>query len=185
LAKELNTTIVYVTHDQVEALSLGDRVAVMRSGEIVQCGTPMEVYDRPITRFVGGFLGTPPMNLLPVRRTESGWTVAGRPFDVPDGIAGRVSDEVWAGVRAENIEPSTAEVPGALSARVRLVEPLGSQLLVSVAVGEESVKLLTPTDFPADDDTRLWLRVPPERVRWFDPASERALDRADAAVSSG
>ncbi|MFC5948444.1 ABC transporter ATP-binding protein [Pseudonocardia lutea] len=210
LAKELNTTIVYVTHDQVEALSLGDRVAVMRAGGIVQCGTPMEVYDRPVTRFVGGFLGTPPMNLLPVRRAEGGWSVAGHPFTVPAAIADRVGDEVWAGIRAENIEASTTEVPDALPARIRLVEPLGSQLLVSATTnattggtaggtaaagvvgvstaGEESVKLLTPTDFPAGDGTPLWLRVPPERVRWFDPASERALDgadRADAAVSSG
>ncbi|MEU7814660.1 ABC transporter ATP-binding protein [Pseudonocardia sp. NPDC049154] len=188
LAKELNTTIVYVTHDQVEALSLGDRVAVMRAGEIVQCGTPMEVYDRPATRFVGGFLGTPPMNLLPVRRAEGGGTAAGEPFAVPEEIAGHVGDEVWAGIRAENIEASTTEVPGALPARVRLVEPLGSQLLVSVTVGEESVKLLTPTDFPAGDDTRLWLRVPPRAgalVRPGERARPRRDDRAGADVSSG
>jgi multiple sugar transport system ATP-binding protein len=155
LAKELNTTIVYVTHDQVEALSLGDRIAVMRDGVIVQTGTPMEVYAHPTTRFVGGFLGTPPMNMLPGE-------LVGR----PDAVAG---------IRAENIEASTTEVPGALHGRVRLVEPLGSQLLVSVAVDDQDVKLLTPTDFPAADGAELWLRVAPDRVRWFDPVTERAL----------
>ncbi|SDF03902.1 ABC transporter ATP-binding protein [Pseudonocardia oroxyli] len=154
LAKELHTTIVYVTHDQVEALSLGDRVAVMRAGEIVQCGTPMEVYDRPVDRFVGGFLGTPPMNMLP------GEVFGGR------GVAG---------IRAENIEASTTERAGALAGRVRLVEPLGSQLLVTVAAGEQDVKILTPTDFPAGDGADVWLSVAPERIRWFDADTERAL----------
>ncbi|GAA4537802.1 ABC transporter ATP-binding protein [Pseudonocardia xishanensis] len=172
LAKELNTTIVYVTHDQVEALSLGDRVAVMQAGRIVQSGTPMEVYDKPVNRFVGGFLGTPPMNMLPARRGADGWTVAGHPFAVPhDG------DHLLAGIRAENIEASTTARPGALPGRVRLVEPLGSQLLVTAAVGEEDVKILTPTDFPAADGAELWLHAAPERVRWFDPATERALGR--------
>jgi ABC-type sugar transport system ATPase subunit len=73
-----------------------------------------------------------------VRRAEGGWTVAGHPFSVPDGIAGQVSDEVWAGIRAEHMEPSTTATPGALPARVRLVEPLGSQLLVSVTVGRRA-----------------------------------------------
>jgi multiple sugar transport system ATP-binding protein len=146
LAKELRTTIVYVTHDQVEALSLGDRVAVMQAGEIVQCGTPMEVYERPVNRFVGGFLGTPPMNMLP-----------GALFGA-EGVAG---------VRAEHIEATTTERPDTLAGRIRLVEPLGSQLLVTAAVGEQDVKILTPTDFPAADDAAVWLHVAPERIRWF------------------
>ena len=180
LAKELNTTIVYVTHDQVEALSLGDRVAVMQAGEIVQSGTPMEVYDQPVNRFVGGFLGTPPMNMLPARRGAQGWTVAGHPFAAPNGAAD--GDELLAGIRAENIEASTTERPDALPGRIRLVEPLGSQLLVTAVLdgngaGEQNVKILTPTDFPAADGTEVWLRAAPERVRWFDPATERALGR--------
>jgi multiple sugar transport system ATP-binding protein len=154
LAKELRTTIVYVTHDQVEALSLGDRVAVMRAGEIVQCGSPMEVYERPVDRFVGGFLGTPPMNMLP------GALLGG------DGIAG---------VRAEHIAVSTTEQAEGLAGRIRLVEPLGSQLLVTAAVGEQDVKILTPTDFPAADGTAVWLRVAPERIRWFAADSGAAL----------
>ncbi|HEV7470977.1 MAG TPA: ABC transporter ATP-binding protein [Pseudonocardia sp.] len=185
LAKELNTTIVYVTHDQVEALSLGDRIAVMRDGEIVQCGTPMEVYDRPATRFVGGFIGTPPMNFLPVTISRDAGRAVGHlgehAIRVPDWVSG---DTVLAGIRAENLAASTTEVPDAMLARVRVVEPLGSQLLVTVAVGSEIVKLLTPNDFPAADDQRLWMTVADDKVRWFSAHDERELteERATSAV---
>jgi multiple sugar transport system ATP-binding protein len=93
VVKKLGTTTLHVTHDQIEALSLGDRVAVVNKGEIVQCDTPMEVYDRPRTRFVGEFIGTPPMNFLRARATGPGRVRVGEvDLDAPglDGHDGQV-----------------------------------------------------------------------------------------------
>jgi multiple sugar transport system ATP-binding protein len=176
LAKELRTTIVYVTHDQAEALSLGDRVAVMRAGQIVQVDAAMRVYDHPATRFVGGFIGNPPMNFLPVRIDRAGNGPRGRIGDqdlaLPAGVEAYAGDELLAGIRAENLEPTTGPAPHALEATVRVVEPLGSQLLVTVVVGEHVVKLLTANDFPVEDGVRLWLAPDRDKIRWFSPQTE-------------
>jgi len=176
LAKDLRTTIVYVTHDQAEALSLGDRVAVMRAGQIVQVDAPMRVYDHPATRFVGGFIGNPPMNFLPVRVDRACWGPRGRIGDqdlaLPAGVAAHAGRALLAGIRAENLEPTTDPTPHALAATVRVVEPLGSQLLVTVVVGEHTVKLLTANDFPVEDGAPLWLTPAPDKIRWFCPDTE-------------
>jgi multiple sugar transport system ATP-binding protein len=116
----------------------------MNKGEVVQCDTPMEVYDRPRTRFVGEFIGTPPMNFLRASRGGRG--------------RARVGD-------------------GTLPAWVEVVEPIGSQLLVTSTTGDQVVKLLTPTDFRVAPGDELWLRPDLERVGWFDPEGGARLDR--------
>src|SRR5919202_1428056 len=106
LVSEVQTTTVYVTHDQVEALSLGDRIAVMSQGDIIQCDRPMQVYDRPATTFVGGFIGTPPMNFLPGRvQREDGRVrvqLGGQSLHAPAAVA--QAGDVLVGIRAENIQ---------------------------------------------------------------------------------
>jgi multiple sugar transport system ATP-binding protein len=179
LVGELRTTTIYVTHDQVEALSLGDRIAVMRDGRIVQDGSPMAVYDRPKTEFVGGFIGSPPMNFLRGRlERENGAAriaIGDETLPVPAAIASRLEGEAVVGIRAENIEAiATPEehpeaAAGALPARALVVEPLGSHLLVTAAVGEQQLKIQTRTDFPARPDAPLWLRLEADKIRWFDP----------------
>jgi multiple sugar transport system ATP-binding protein len=179
LVAELATTTLYVTHDQVEALSLGDRIAVMREGRIVQVGTPTEIYDDPAERFVGAFIGTPPMNFLPGRvrgggsgEVElAGHTVGG--VDVPQGVDG----DVLVGVRAEYLEAHSSETAAALPAKTEVVEMLGSQLLITAAVADHRVKLLTRTDFPAARGEKLWLRPEPDKLRWFDTDEQRAITR--------
>jgi multiple sugar transport system ATP-binding protein len=180
LVAELKTTTIYVTHDQVEAMSLGDRIAVMREGQIIQVGTPMEVYDRPATEFVGGFLGSPPMNFLKVHIEpvdgQPRAMLAGHGVPVPPAIASR--QDVLMGIRAENIEAGKADgdVPDdAFVSRTVVVELLGSQLLVTAQVGDQPIKVLVRADAPIGAGDELWLRPEPEKVRWFDPQTRDAI----------
>jgi multiple sugar transport system ATP-binding protein len=179
LVAELKTTTIYVTHDQVEALSLGDRIAVMREGRVVQVGTPMAVYDRPATTFVGGFIGSPPMNFLRGTVAPANGTVAVRlgehTLPAPPALAGYAGREVLVGIRAENIEAAAEPVPDALPARAEVVEPLGSHLLITALAGDQRLKLQTRIDFPATPDAPLWLRPEPDKLRWFDPDSSQEI----------
>ena len=116
LQRQLGTTMIYVTHDQVEATTMGDRIAVLRAGKVEQAGRPQDVYRSPASGFVARFLGTPPMNLVPAE------------------VLGQ--REGWRGVRPERISIGTPEA-GRLVGRVSAVEPLGSEGLVHVEVGAE------------------------------------------------
>ena len=188
LVAELKTTTIYVTHDQVEAMSLGDRIAVMRDGVIVQVGTPMEVYERPRTEFVGGFLGSPPMNFLRVRlEGREGWPRAmlgGHGLPVPPEVAAGSRQEVLLGIRAENIEArpvdGTTEEDGLVSETL-VVELLGSQALVTGQVADQPIKVLVRADAPIRPGDQLWLRPEPGKLRWFD--LETRAEIATAAAS--
>ncbi len=138
---ELRSTMVYVTHDQVEALTLGDRIAIMRNGEIQQVGTPRQVYERPRNRFVAGFIGSPPMNFLEVRLRDDDtqWaieTVAGTVAVDKSAIKTlqrEVDDQVVLGFRPEAVrvaQPSRGPGATRLPATVALVEPLGDAMIV-------------------------------------------------------
>jgi len=158
LLQEVRTTTVYVTHDQVEALSMGDRTAVMRHGRILQVDTPMVVYDQPGDVFVAQFIGTPPMNILQGRMGERAVEVEGHtlPVGVQDGF--RPGDPVAVGVRAENLDVSHHPSDGSVPAEVGVVEPLGSHLLLTLALGAQWVKATTRTDFAVKPRDRVWIR---------------------------
>jgi multiple sugar transport system ATP-binding protein len=184
LVADLKTTTIYVTHDQVEALSLGDRIAVMREGRIVQCDTPMAVYDRPATAFVGGFIGNPPMNFLRGRLEGANGrrkvVIGNYAFEVPASLSATPGNDVQVGIRAENIEAMPEPASNALAARADVIEPLGANLLITAVVDNgtersgqapQRVKILTHVDFPVRADQPLWLRPEPGKVRWFDVES--------------
>ena len=177
LLKEVNSTVVYVTHDQVEALSLGDRIAVMKEGSILQCDTPLKVYDYPATQFVGSFIGNPPMNFLTgqVKVDGSGVTIsAGGSIFNPSPTtqsALRDSASVLLGIRAENIEASATAVDGALSGSVLVIEPLGSHNLLTVKVGAEYVKVNAHADTVFQPDQPIWLKLAADKIRWIDRQS--------------
>jgi multiple sugar transport system ATP-binding protein len=176
LVKELGTTAIYVTHDQVEALSLGDRIAVMNQGRIVQHDTPTRVYAEPASRFVGGFIGNPPMNFLSARLGGNGrreLLIGEHSLELPAGLAPPGPGETLVGIRAENILASTEPSPGALPARTQVVEPLGSHLLLTASIGEQLVKVVTPVDFPAHPNRDLWLRLEPAKLRLFELGGDR------------
>jgi multiple sugar transport system ATP-binding protein len=181
LVSEVQTTTVYVTHDQLEALSLGDRIAVMRDGQIVQAAGPMEVYDRPATEFVGSFIGSPPMNFLrgvaTSRNGDARVAIGEQSLAAPRAIA--ESGDVLVGIRAENII-AHASAPASsdrsmLRAETVVVEPLGSHLLVTASVDNQVVKVVTRTDFPARPGADIWLEPEPDKLRWLRAADGMAL----------
>jgi multiple sugar transport system ATP-binding protein len=165
--QESRTTTIYVTHDQVEAMSLGDRIAVMHQGRIVQAASPMDVYRDPATSFVGGFIGSPPMNFLPAARQNGGWRVAGIE------LAGPAADraEISFGIRPEDMAPAES----GLSGTVRVVEPLGAHKLVTMTVADTPFRAVLDSDLAVNPGERLTLAPRPERIRWFDPESGKAI----------
>ena len=177
LLADLGTTCLYVTHDQVEALSLGERVAVMDEGEIVQSGGPLGVYDSPASVFVGGFLGSPPMNFLEATVREGTVQLEGRTLDVPPHWPSGLSGPVLVGVRAETITVHRPgdEPPGALPAVAEVVEPLGSTTLVTVLLGEQRLKVHVPPGFMLEAGDRIRLGTRPERLSCYDPSTGQAL----------
>ncbi len=160
LHKRLNATIIYVTHDQVEAMTLGDRIAIFNAGRIEQVGTPMELYERPCNRFVAGFLGSPRMNFLPVAVAEGLMPLA------PQGT-------VTVGLRPEHLRWTASEAPDGpgIEANVQRVEHLGDVALVHCLVSgaEEPVivkSALAPRELPAVNQW-LWLQIDADRVLLF------------------
>jgi multiple sugar transport system ATP-binding protein len=181
LVARLGVTTLYVTHDQAEAMSLGDRVAVLRDGRIVQAGPPMQVYDRPDEQFVGGFLGSPPMNFFTTeasRDADGVWLAAGEErLGAPRELARWSDRKLTVGVRAENIEVALepAGVSGWYPAEVDLAEPTGATVLLTVRYGPHELKVQAGPGFAATWGTRVWLRVPPGALRFFDPETGLAL----------
>src|SRR5215204_565604 len=189
LLQKLEATTIYVTHDQVEALSMGDRIAVMNAGRIVQVDTPLAVYDRPTDMFVGGFIGTPPMNFVRAEiALEEGRPVArlsGGTLPLGEDARAHVGREVVLGIRAESIEVETQAADGAVAATVVVVEPLGSHNLLTVRAGDNLLKVsVRPDLFPAPE-SELWLRIAPDRIRWMDGDGGAALgDEAEDLARS-
>lgn len=177
LLKEVKSTVVYVTHDQVEALSLGDRIAVMKDGEILQCDTPLQVYDYPASEFIGGFIGNPPMNFLEGEREGDSILAGGASFTPPPAVRAATGNgaRVRLGIRAENIEAMSARTDSALAGSVLVVEPLGSHNLLTVQVGSERVKVNAHADTRFEPGQQIWLKLAPEKIRWMDRNTGRAI----------
>ncbi len=164
LLAESKTTTIYVTHDQVEAMSLADRIAVMHQGEIVQYDVPTRVYHEPATMFVGGFLGNPPMNFL---HLDAAGKVGGVQFTRP----ATGSAEAILGVRPEDIEIVDENSGDALQAKVGVVELLGANSQVTTTVDGQVVRVTARPDITARHGDTLWLKPTVERIGWYDKHS--------------
>jgi multiple sugar transport system ATP-binding protein len=175
IVSQIGTTTLYVTHDQAEAMSLGDRVAVMRDGKVAQLGAPLEVYDRPADRFVGGFLGSPPMNFLSARVRDSTLAIGDASLPAPDHLGAWEGREVVVGVRAENIQVSTEPAAGWVPVQVEVVEPTGAAVLLTVRLADHQLKVQAPATFPATPDTTVHLQTAPGALRFYDPETGLAL----------
>jgi multiple sugar transport system ATP-binding protein len=171
LHKEVKRTTIYVTHDQVEAMSMGDRIAVMREGAIEQIGGPMDIYDNPASQFVGGFIGSPPMNFLRGAVRDGSFSGDGFSYPLARTRAELAGRELMLGVRAEHISVGGGGVP----AKVLIVEPLGSHALLTALVGKTPVKVQTPIDMRLQLDQPISLRFDESRVRWMDAATGAAI----------
>jgi multiple sugar transport system ATP-binding protein len=199
IVQQIGTTTVYVTHDQAEALSLGDRVAVMRDGRIAQLGGPIDVYDRPADRFVGGFLGAPPMNFLPATVTSAATsavasamtsamtsadgaarlTLGDVSWPAPPHLASFAGRPVLLGVRAENIGVTAGDAPeGGLPADVEVVEPTGSAVLLTVRLAGHELKVQAPAGFRVEPGARVWLDLRTPHLRCYDPETSLLLEDA-------
>jgi multiple sugar transport system ATP-binding protein len=181
LLLKLEATTIYVTHDQIEALSMGDRIAVMNAGRIVQLDSPLAVYDNPADMFVGGFVGTPPMNFLAAQISADGGApvvnLSGGSFRLADnGATALAGRRLMLGIRAEAIvvEPKAGE--GLVQANVIVVEPLGSHNLLTVKSGDDVLKVSTAPHLFPQPESSVWLRLEPHRIRWMDPDSGAAID---------
>jgi multiple sugar transport system ATP-binding protein len=153
LHHKLRATFIYVTHDQAEAMTLSDRIALLRAGELQQTGTPRDIYERPANRFVAEFFGTPRINVVPARVL---------------GLAGEES----VGVRPEQIEVLSKPSAGALLATVEQAELTGAEVWVTLSAGGESLVARAPPDFAAPPGTRAWIRFPVDRVLRFDESGQ-------------
>ena len=171
LHRRLGTTSLYVTHDQVEAMTLAHRMIVMNAGRAEQIGTPMEVYENPATLFVAGFIGSPAMNFLPARAEGgsrfallAGGAVKAAVDGVPVGAAATV------GIRPEHLRPVPA-AEAMLSGQVEMVEQLGADTLLHVGHGAETIIARMPHEIRHEVGSTIHLTADPDRVFLFDSAS--------------
>ena len=176
LQRELGTTMVFVTHDQAEAMSLANRIAVLSAGELQQVGTPDEVYDHPANVFVAEFIGSPPMNLMEGTWKGNelvvgdGWRLPAPARNGANGGAG-TDGKVTVGLRPEGIEIAADGHP----AEVVAVEPFGSEVIIDVRIADEALKIRAAPDIRPEPGSSVGLRADPAAVRLFDASTGFAI----------
>jgi multiple sugar transport system ATP-binding protein len=177
LHQRLKTTTVYVTHDQIEAMTMADRIVVMHDGAVEQIGTPLELYDRPDNLFVAQFIGSPAMNVLEgvVRRVEGRWRVEaqGALWPAPAGTTATEGQPVHYGVRPGDI--TLADAAHGVPAKVIVVEPTGAETELLVQVGEAKITLAVHGRVDAEPDQTVGLVIDSECVHLFDKQSGRRM----------
>jgi multiple sugar transport system ATP-binding protein len=179
IQQELKQTVLYVTHDQVEAMSMSDRIAVMRDGRLLQVGTPDEVYNHPVDRFVAEFIGDPPINVIPCTlRRESRQLAADTALhhNVPLGEVDLEPGEHLLAVRPHDLEIVDHPGSGTAETTVRLVENFGAEHVAHVVYGDQLVRVAGRPGF-ANAGDQVLLRMGGERVHMIDGASERVISR--------
>ena len=177
LLARFKITSVYVTHDQTEAIALGDRLVVMRQGRIEQVGTYWEVHDRPVNQFVAGFVGIPTMNLFPASIAEGEARLAGGTIPLPEPLRAVVTagQAVTLGVRPEDVRVGAPGEHGHLAGVVEVVEPIPSDRvqIVHLRAGPLEITASVPLETPVQRGDNLSIRFEPERIHLFDRESER------------
>jgi len=181
----LGTTAIYVTHDQVEAMTLGDRVVVMKDGVVQQIGEPLQLYNEPTTRFVAGFIGSPSMNFATVKVTEADgglWVINDDirimlTAEMSVRLRRYVGEQVALGIRPEDLRLACGNDPAkpGFAAVVEVVEKLGSQILLDIKVGSAMMVATVEPTVRARVRDRLRFAVNPERLHFFDNRSEAAI----------
>ena len=179
--------MIYVTHDQVEAMTMGDRIVVMKDGVIQQVDTPIQIYDHPANLFVAGFIGTPPMNLIRgvLRRPDGRWLFDAGAFQLPiadeykDMIADLLDKDIILGLRPEHIGTPMAEsVANApkITATIQFVEPMGAETYLSLTVGQQGFVARVDPHRGWKINEQVSLAVLPNKFYFFNPESTRALN---------
>jgi multiple sugar transport system ATP-binding protein len=189
LHRDLDATMVYVTHDQLEGMTMADRIAVMNLGVLQQVGTPDEVFNHPKNKFVAGFIGDPPMNFIGCTLLNNGkFCRIEHPqfkFDLPDSVVKRLLDtgmpernDVEIGIRPESFVLSNSKsAEHDMAGKVYITEPLGEDMIIDISIGDEMVKAKTQVGFKADIDDPIFMKVKFDRIHIFDRNSGESLLR--------
>lgn len=180
LQRDLRTTTIYVTHDQAEAMTMGDRIAILNQGTLQQLDSPLSIYKNPSSALIAGFVGSPPMNLVDCSLVQSDGTAhldfGAFKFPLPSSmstqlIGAKVGPELIFGVRPEGIIPSNVRVPGGVECEVYAVEPLGSEVIVDLRVGESIFKAKL-SEFSGNVGERVWMRFNEAGIHLFEKSGK-------------
>jgi multiple sugar transport system ATP-binding protein len=187
LQTSLKETFVYVTHDQVEALSMGDRIAILDRGVLQQVDEPAAIYRSPSNMFVATILGNPPMNFLKCAVSEGAagaltarhesFSLAMKGGGITGSLSGAVKEgEMILGVRSEDVKIHLEKPPiPAVDAEIYVTEPLGNETIVDIKVGKAVIKVLAESDFPGKPGRSVWIRINGHKLHFFDAATQRCL----------
>jgi multiple sugar transport system ATP-binding protein len=176
LHRTLGITTVYVTHDQVEAMTMGQRIAVMSGGVLQQCDTPEAVYNRPANKFVAGFIGAPPMNFMDGQIEGGGVRCGSLFFELAPGHpALKGNAAVTVGIRPENISVVHADDKNAFNAKVDVLELLGPEITTYLVAGEHKLIATLDADETVQEGQELRFHVDPALIHIFDAATEQAI----------
>lgn len=184
LQQRLKVTSVYVTHDQIEAMTMGHRIAVMKDGKLQQLGSPLEVYERPANIFVAQFIGTPPMNFFSATLEDGGSSLVNGAFKLPvpeslrTATAGRGSRKLQVGIRPDHLlvegQPTRGPI-APLETRVELVEPLGNEIIVHGRAGDASLVFRLPPQKTPEPGSSMKVNVELDALHLFDSETEKRL----------
>ncbi|MTH79065.1 ABC transporter ATP-binding protein [Paracoccus aestuariivivens] len=172
LHERLGNTMIYVTHDQVEAMTMADQIVVLRAGQVMQAGSPLELYNSPANQFVAGFIGSPKMNFVPVRIGDAtGISLNGQRLDATRPLAGAIGDPLTLGIRPEHISINEGAGQSLGEAHVELVEHLGGSTVLHArpAFGSETLTVVLPGQQPCRNGDKVPLWIDPARCHFFTP----------------
>jgi multiple sugar transport system ATP-binding protein len=182
LQKQLATTTVYVTHDQVEAMTMADRVAILDGGRLQQCDPPVQTYKHPENLFVAGFIGSPAMNFFECSWNQEGYLDAGHfKLKLPKDLIGIVNDratstEMVLGVRPQDLAISSKEeTPEWLAAEIYAVEPLGNETVVDLKVGETVVRAVVAGEYMRRIGESVWMKIDLRKIYLFDRKANKNI----------
>jgi len=187
LHTRLNATMVYVTHDQTEAMTMGDKIVVMKSGLVQQIGSPLKLYNDPINRFVAGFIGSPPMNIAPADVVEESGRIIAKeegmnvvvPNDRADVLRSYIGRKVYLGVRPEDLKFTKKPEANNLKATVSVIEPLGNETHLYIDTNENQyiARSHPENDFQVGHEVNFTPNI--DRIQFFDIETERSLFYSD------
>ena len=171
IQQELKLSMIYVTHDQHEALTFADWVTIMKQGKVIQSATPEELFLNPQTPFVGYFIGSPGMNMIPCEVIETGPRIKGSPLKLPEELAGRIrpmTGVIDLGIRPEFVETSTRPQVDWNEFSLQVVDHAGAYQVLTLESGRLRIKARVDDQFAAMETDRIWVRFPPDHLKIYE-----------------